>query len=484
MSNIFLLIFSSSLIVFFGYLENRYDQKKASISYVYLLTILFFCFRVYVTGNLIYPVVSIISFLLTFPVYIKHIFLKKDFSIKTFLTYLLPVFVHELYLLTTLKQWNLKKEINSNSPEPLSDTDEKLLLASNTLLSFCTLFLFAGLENFKIVFIVNFLPIVGILYFKTAIEKIKLNWIKINRLDFINKAAHKQLNWYLFKNKNIETMLSFSFIAFFLEFFSIFFLITLDPFLILCVLTLLCVFHLLVFILTGINFWKWILSNIAGIIITCGAINLLHGIDLNLTLIPFLLTSLYFYFVSNIPIGLGWLDSPVSKVFKVYLIGKNNKELMINPFHIFPYDTILSQNRLNYLFPEVKYISGCLGAIKDPALCHFLYSISDEKNEKEAKEIVKNIISQYGSSPDLNSSNLKAQKLLNFFIQNQFIEEKIYFKKIFSHIQSRFDFKKEKSDNITDIEKIKITFDRFFYSKKEKKYIKLDSIEKIIEVRF
>jgi len=216
MSNIFLLIFSSSLIVFFGYLENRYDKKNASILYVYLLTILFFCFRVYVTGNLIYPVVSIISFLLTFPVYIKHIFLKKDFSIKTFLTYLLPVFVHELYLLTTLKQWNLKKEINSNSPEPLSDTDEKLLLASNTLLGFCTLFLFAGLENFKIVFIVNFLPIAGVLYFKTAIEKIKLNWIKINRLDFINKAAHKQLNWYLFNNKNIETMLSFSFIAFFL----------------------------------------------------------------------------------------------------------------------------------------------------------------------------------------------------------------------------------------------------------------------------
>ena len=181
---------------------------------------------------------------------------------------------------------------------------------------------------------------------------------------------------------------------------------------------------------------------------------------------------------------MGWLDSPISKVFKIYTIDKNGLETRIYPKHVFPFDTTISQNRLNYLFPEKKYVSGCLGAMKDLnqylIICQF--SESKNKSDEEIKKFVLGFIEKFGIYPNQENYQVKTYCLFNFIILSRSLPKKSFdlLKRIFSHIHM-IERHKNLSDN-KDFTKIKIVFERYFYYSKEERYVTLEKEEKIYDI--
>jgi len=453
---------------------------------IMLICSCFSLFRIALTGHIFFPLASVVSFFLMLPVFVKAFFLKKfikqDFYRSELSHFLFALIIPELFFLIANKQWKLKSEINLYSPEGLSDTDEKLLLLTNTFWAVSCVFLFMGIDFVKTNFLLSFLPSAGFLYFKTSLEKVKFNWLKINNLFYINKAAHIQLDWKLVNDNLIQKLSKLSFLVFFLEFLSLIFLFPFNLQITLAFILSLCFFHVSVLILSGINFWKWVLSNLICIlfIITSPA----FVTDINIVISAYASFVMYFWYVSEIPIGLGWLDSPISRVFKIYLIDEHENKKRIYPHQIFPFDTIISQNRLQYLFPEEKYVTGCLGSIKladvYPALCE----ISREKNKNEAIPIIKNFINNFGQQPNPAASNINTNKLLHFILRNQdSLEDNLLIRKLFSHIQTIQQEKVNCESNIEKPTKIMVTMERYFYSTKEEEFLIIDKKEKVFEVK-
>ena len=467
-------------------LENK--EEKLNEKIVYSLLFLILVFRVYFTQQIFVYDISLVSMLLMLPVFMKKYFMSnfsnKVINKKEAFKYLLTLTFPEFFLLVAIDQWNIKKEINVISPENLSDTDEKLLLVANTFWAVSCIFLFMGADFTKTVFILTMLPTIGSLYYKTALEKINLEWMRLNNLGYINKAANKQLEWNLYGSKITKFISRNAYLAMMLELLAIIFLLPVNINATSITLIFLAFFHLSVFFLTGINFWKWVLVNLICLFMLLDSN--IQIIDPTLSLSIYAIYTVYFLLVSKIPIGLGWLDSPISKVFKIYLVDKNGTEKRLYPYHIFPFDTIVSQNRMEYFFPELKYTTGCLGSIKNIHYCYFLYKVSKEKSESEAKSIVSNFINSEGKQINVNEAMQKANMFLNFIINNQnkiFTPNKQLARKFLCHIQT-----KNNEDNkkviLEDITKVKVTFERYFYLSKEQKFVTIDQKEKYFEVQY
>jgi|GEM_PF-4611138 len=484
---IYLAMFLSLLsLIFLQFLELEKTNSGKKI----IIAISFLALgRVFYTGFSVFLEIQIITLLLSFPIFIKYFYIQKfkkeKIEKKKIIQYFLPLILPEFYFFIAFEQWRLKKEINQISPENLSDTDEKLLLLANTFWAVSTIGVFFGSEVVLTSFLMSFLPSAAYMYFITGIEKARLHWGHANDLTFINKAAVKQLGWWETPKKILNMSSNFAFLVMFLEVASVILLFPLLPPAVFATLILLCLFHLMVFVTTGISFWKWVIANVAACIAIMSVFNFDNVVNENyvLWISPTLLFYLYYNYISTIPIRLGWYDSPISKCFKIYLIDENENEERVMPYHIFPFDTIMSQNRLEYLFSDNTFFTGCLGSTKDYQLLQGLKNLSNEEEDKDVIiDVVKNLINRIAQNNIVNreENSLKSNKLLRFILENK---EKFYyspFKVIFSHIQS-ID-KRSTHVSFANTKKIKITLERFFYSKKLEKHIQIQRNELIYTV--
>jgi hypothetical protein len=100
-------------------------------------------------------------------------------------------------------------------------------------------------------------------------------------------------------------------------------------------------FHLLIFALTGINFWRWMGVNVAliiGLILTGPLIIFEETIWFGLSLLFVAFATAW-----SKPIRLGWLDSPYYEFFSLEVDGPNIEPTEVKPSIVRPYETIFCQ---------------------------------------------------------------------------------------------------------------------------------------------
>jgi hypothetical protein len=380
-----------------------------------------------------------------------------------------------------MRQLELKSILSKEAPDTLSDTDERLLLITNSFWSVSVLFYYLGSEFVLMSFILSALPATAYMYFITGLGKIQISWSKHNVISFLNKSSTVQLNWFALPNSLSAILNKSLYIVLIFEISSIFFLLPLYPKISFFYIGSLCVFHLSVFVTCGINFWKWILSNL--ILMFC-----IYLVQFNYTndiitifssISIFLLGILYFHKFSDLPIKLSWLDSPLARIFSVYLVDDKKNMKRITPYDFFPFDTVLSQNRLQFLFPKEKYITGCLGSVQNQDLYNKFKNISLVLDNKQlVKNKVWDLINSFGTSPDIEKSNQTYNNFINFIINNTIIfsKEKSILSILFSHIHSMLG--NSQSVLSGKIVEVRFILERKFYSQKLNLFIPIQKIQK------
>jgi len=102
-------------------------------------------------------------------------------------------------------------------------------------------------------------------------------------------------------------------------------------------------FHLLVFALTGDNFWRWMAVNVAlivSLVVQWGeSLVLFSGVSWFLFPLPFII----FATAWSRPQQLGWLDSPYYEFFRLEGERANGERIEIKPGIVRPYETIFCQ---------------------------------------------------------------------------------------------------------------------------------------------
>lgn len=429
--------------------------------------------------------INVISAILLFPVLIKYFsYIRFKGGNKIYILlieYIISFLVIELFVLFFIKQINLKSILSKESPNFLSDTDERLLLITNSFWSVSVLFYYFGSEFVLMSFILSALPATAYMYFITGLGKIQISWSKHNVISFLNKCSTVQLNWFTLPNSLLAILNKSLYIVLIFEISSIFFLFPLYPKITFFYIGSLCIFHLTVLVACGINFWKWILSNL--ILMFCIYLvqfNYTHDSTTIFSSISiFLLGILYFHKFSDFPIKLSWLDSPLARIFSVYLVDDKKNMKRITPYDFFPFDTLLSQNRLQFLFPKEKYITGCLGSVQNQDLYNNLKKISLVlDNKKLIKNKVWDLINSFGTSPDIEESNQNYNNFINFIINNTniFSKKKSILSILFSHIHSMLG----NSQCILSgkIVEVRFILERKFYSQKLNLLIPIQKIQK------
>lgn len=476
------------------------SEKTNALYLIFSLCFASFAFRL-INESYFYPwVFHMYCFLSLVPMALKLIFsrryLNTEFSLavnikKLIFSMLMVLIIPEILVFVYLS--NLKyKNILTNIPVPgLGDTDEKLytqmMLINVVMLSLGSFFV----ENYFEVFFSLYAGILSVYYFLPGLEKLKYDWHTTNNLHFLLKASKFQLNWRVnFINKDVFIQL--------LPICSLLVLLTellapvlLFPFFVqnklflIGFLVCLCSFHFFVFLSSGIFFWKWIYTIFVSLL-NLYLVDVLTYSSNSVFSFIFVCGFLYSFFISKMPIRLGWLDSPLYQVYKIYFkLTDNDKLFRLRPHDIFPWDTLLSQNRLLFLTPTVKNVSGCLGAVRNKEYYNFLLNVSKGfKKEEEIKKIIQNFIVQEGRhyNNDQVCSNI-TRNFISFIISIINIklsrQNKLYnfFHWLMLHIR---DMKEENENYIDDIacvgkntkiEKIVITFQSAFYSEVLKKEI-------------
>jgi hypothetical protein len=380
-----------------------------------------------------------------------------------------------------MRQLEIKSILSKEAPDTLSDTDERLLLITNSFWSVSVLFYYLGGEFVLMSFVLSTLPATAYMYFITGLGKIQISWAKYNVISYLNKSSIVQLNWFALPESVLMILNKSLYFVLIFEISSIVFLLPLYPKITFFYIGVFCLFHIAIFFTCGINFWKWILSNI--IIMFCiYLVQFNYTDDSNHTLSSisiFLLGILYFHKFSDLPIKLSWYDSPLSRVFKIYVKDAKNNERCVSPYDIFPFDTMLSQNRLQFLFPDEKYVTGCLGTVQNLDLYKKLLIVSKTYNDKfTIKNETLKLIDEFGTSPNSSSSYKRIDKLINFITKHQSIltSKTPLLSKFFSHIHSR---SSDSSKEITNaVVSIRVTLSRKIYSIRLKEFINIQIAER------
>ena len=349
-------------------------------------------------------------------------------------------------------------------------------------------------DNFYEMFFAMATGLIAVYYFVPGKEKLSYDWQFLNKLKYINHCAHSQLNWSgpFLSRKTLENIQSFgSTMVILIElFFPLLLIPAVVPGLtsLYAIIGILIGFHVFVFLFTGINFWKWVLT------LFCVAL-LLEKVDYqnynNDLVYSFIFASsfAYGYLVSKMLIALGWLDSPLNRVYKVYFkyVG-DDKLYRLRPHNLYPWDIILSQNRLGFLFPDKKSITGCLGAIRDVPTYKYLNYVSENENDVEKiRQSVMSIVQQKGHA----QSESLLRTFLHFVIgvsekkRKQQTKIECALDRVFIHIRDR----KEKSDydlkdapTTAQLEKVIVRFERNFFSDKLNKLIRIEQEERVVKI--
>ena len=366
------------------------------------------------------------------------------------------------------------------------------------LIAYYALSLFFNIPDDLFVILLSI--VTGIHYFKSGIGKHQIQWERSNYLPNIVAAAKIQNNWCFFADsvffkyfKKITVPIQTTVV--YMEILAVASII--DYRLAIVVFSFLLLMHIIIFISTGIFFWKWIAVLIP--LIYC-----LYQVELTgdiLVASPELLVSIivigaFSSLLSYLP-ELVWFDSPISSKITILLKNEDgSKEYSLNPYDVRPLDMNYSQARVGICFPIDRFdIVGCFGAIKPQSKSVDLFmtkwpmmlnSVNQEdlQTEEEAAQLLSQVLNanqdvdQYHTKNKNLSLQQEFQKNIGHFLTNLMrnygnSKTNFYFPNF--HIwnnKKRDDKKVLRSLLASESLTIVLKREMFFYWDKENKYIK------------
>jgi len=145
----------------------------------------------------------------------------------------------------------------------------------------------------------------------------------------------------------------------------------------------LIIFHLGVFLLSGIFFWQWILLEIIFIIVwvfKSDKMSSFHGFFQSVTFIVFIAFNFLFLRATT----LAWFDSGYLNTFEFYIENEEGVSTRLYPSFFSPYDVGFAKNRF-YFSREELNVSATLGNAKNVELLEILKGYNSE-NKNQIKE--------------------------------------------------------------------------------------------------
>lgn len=221
----------------------------------------------------------------------------------------------------------------------------------------------------------------GAHYFPSGFKKLKTGWVQHNALYNIIVGASTQNRWNLIHPSKrlrswiqstaipaqltvvlIETLAIFAFVEFRVA---------------AALFSALILMHAMIFLTTGIFFWKWIIT-LLGVLIAFGlsAHAPISALDaLNTSSIIILACTLPFAF-PTIP-TLAWFDPPISRRV-TFTLSNGTQQVSLNPYDIRPIDLLLSQGRHELYFKDAPSSFDCFGTTYDRSIHALLVSLSKD----------------------------------------------------------------------------------------------------------
>lgn len=264
------------------------------------------------------------------------------------------------------------------------------------------------------------ISITGAHYFLSGTKKITIGWCRANVLANITVGAHTHNNWNMVaKHPKFLHLLYWSGpiaqpLVIMLELAAI--LSFVNWYMTLVIFLSLIAMHLMIFITTGILFWKWILT-LATILIAANTIHLAPlGMSDPLTIILCLTAP---FVIFQIP-SLAWFDSPVSKNMQ-FTLCDDEQETTINPYDVAPLDSLLSQARHEFYFADGIQGLDCLGATycRDAAIALNRLSLAQNVSFEAMKHEAISILTKLEPTQlNTQSVRLETSLLLNQLLYN------------------------------------------------------------------
>ena len=508
----------SILLLVFKIEEEYYDKKKAlgklsfnsdkTFVFVAFLAILQIAYsRIYLQNIFLDPFLHLSCLILLLPTVLLVLSSKSVFGegkylnqyniniLGTLVSFLIVCVFPELFLIFYLRLQQCKNCLHSIRVGGYGDTDQKLSTHISFIYGACMLF--APFLEIKEVILSISMGVASCYYFLSALEKMKYDWVKSNKLKNIFFASKSQLNWSIIGNTSIINIIcSLSGLVFFWELFIPLIgmpILIEDGTNLLILIFMMFLFHFFVFVSSGINFWKWKLT-LLSMLMLAYTVNINCYKNESLYTVAYICSFIYTMKMSNIPIALGWLDSPLSKVYKIYFKYKGDKNVYrVRPYNIYPWDILISQNRLSFLFPDKKIVTGCLGAVRNTTLNKSLNSISElEQDEEAIIQRLRRIIEREGNCVGEQTSRHQTGQFVSFLknIVHSKIRNQTMFGRFFDMLLVHIRDKREKKDlTLTntksgelELESVVFTFNRAFYSEKLDKIIEFDRDARILHL--
>lgn len=342
------------------------------------------------------------------PYYFDRFLIIAIACLLFFYTWLLPFFIALIIL--WISQYNFPLE-------PIGLTDRKiiyeLLILFLSYLSVKTLFKIKVQTLWILVF-----SIIASNYFIPAIYKMKLGeswyqWVLDNEiwvhlrgsfcstwLSFLSDAQRESL-FLMVKNNNFIALL----FTLLLEFSTIFILLK-RRFTVL-LLSLLCLFHVVVFIISGVFFWKWLLINVVLITLLIAYKKAFEQIftKQNLILSVAIIGAAEWFFY---PVQLAWWDFRLYETMSYEVIDENDKTYTLSTNQLRPYEQMGYYQKLNYLVPD------SIDIVNNDLTNHNVYNeLKKMKTEDVKSWIHKNKRSTYNKE-----KVLKFEKFISTYFEN------------------------------------------------------------------
>lgn len=147
-------------------------------------------------------------------------------------------------------------------------------------------------------------------------------------------------------------------------------------------------FHVSIFILTGVFFWKWILVNVL-VLYYCyrDRSGIINEICSRKYFAASLVLILFSYYTFR-PVRLSWFDTRFFQYYKSYAIDENNLEYEIGTEFFAPYDMAFAQARFSYLVQEPTLVD-CFGTNFQYDIAKYLMAGSSVEDIPKLKEWAK-----------------------------------------------------------------------------------------------
>lgn len=182
------------------------------------------------------------------------------------------------------------------------------------------------------------------------------------------------------------------------------------------------VLHFLILILTGVNFWKWVivdLSIVLGLLISNTPSLFIFG---NPNWIALFIIFVVLARGWMNPVGMGWLDSPYMEYYRFLAESPEGETEKIHPNSLRPYDPILSQGTVgSFTFlgknPRIQF---CLGALNKDDTKDLHQELVKALNESPPdSDTVADLVHHCGENSYNEGQTREMSRLVRRFIERQ-----------------------------------------------------------------